>query len=228
MSENFELTLGSWFSCGWDTFKKNPKTIIAGAVILSVFYFILTLLTSFVPVVGSLIAFLCHFSVGPVLIVGWSFFCFRLVRGDSDVEVLDIFGAFSRFGASWATFILLCLIVMGGFILFVVPGIIWTLKYWMSLFAVMDKQMSPQEALRFSAKITKGHKGKLFVLFTVAILLSFLTWPFSFGLQTQSAMLIGIGFILYLVHILVITPWLGAATAAAYKSLAYKREELER
>jgi len=225
MSEISELTLGSWFSCGWSTFKKNPKTIIGGAVILSIFYFILTLINFFVPG-GSLIALLGQLSVGPVLIVGWNFLCFRLVRGDDDVEMLDIFSAFSRFGASWTTFILLWLIILGGCILFIIPGIIWSLKYGLSLFAVMDKQMSPRESIRFSGKITKGHKGKLFGVWTIAILLSFLTWPFSSGLQRQNAMLIGAGLIPYLVNILVVTPWLGATTAAAYKSLAYKKEEL--
>ena len=222
MSEVSELTLGSWLSCGWSTFKKNPKAIIGGAVILSVFYFILTLI-SFTPG-GSLIMFLGQFSVGPVLIVGWYFLCFRLVRGD-DVKMLDIFSAFSRFGASWATFILLSLIILGGCILLIVPGIIWSLKYGLSLFAVMDKQLSARESIGFSGKITKGHKGKLFGLWAMVTLLGFLAWPFSFGLQRQSGILVRVGIIPYLIHILVITPWLGATFAAAYKSLAYKKEE---
>jgi len=139
---------------------------------------------------------------------------------------LVLFPVLVHRGQPWTTFILLWLIILGGCILFIIPGIIWSLKYGLSLFAVMDKQMSPRESIRFSGKITKGHKGKLFGVWTIAILLSFLTWPFSSGLQRQNAMLIGAGLIPYLVNILVVTPWLGATTAAAYKSLAYKKEEL--
>lgn len=227
MTEAPSLELGSWFSRGWTTFKTSPKQIIGGAVILSAFYLILALV-GLVPG-GFIVRLIGLFVVGPVLRVGWCFLCLRLLRGDS-VKSLDIFGAFSCFGTAWVTWFLLFLIVFAGEILLVIPGIIWGLKYGLSLFAVMDRRLSAIESIRLSGKITKGHKGKIFGVWIVGLLLALLRLPFAFGLQyleTDSGpILLGVGIIPYLVSVFVITPWLGATLAAAYDSLAYEEESV--
>jgi len=226
MLEAPSLKLGSWFSHGWTTFKEKPKQIIGGAVILSAFYWVLRLV-GLVPG-GFLLSLLGLLVVGPVLAVGWWFLCLKLLRGDS-AKSLDIFGAFSRFGPAWVTFFLLSLIVFGGIILLIVPGIIWGLKYQLSLFAVMDEKLSAREAIRLSGKITKGHMGKLFGMYVVAFLLDFLQWPLLIGLQlleTDAGCIIAaVGIVPYLVYILVIIPWLGATLAAAYDSLVYEERK---
>jgi hypothetical protein len=70
--------------------------------------------------------------------------------------------------------ILLILIVAGGLILFIIPGIIWAIKYQFALYLVVDRKMKPIEAIKMSGKITMGHKVNLFlfcwVLLGVAIL----------------------------------------------------------
>lgn len=59
------------------------------------------------------------------------------------------------------TSILYFLIVAGGLLLLVVPGVIWALRYGFATFLVLDKKTDPVEALRESGRLTRGVKGQL-------------------------------------------------------------------
>lgn len=63
-------------------------------------------------------------------------------------------------------------IVLGGFILFIVPGIIWGIKYQFFAYLIVDKNMNPMEAIKKSGEITMGNKGKLFWLGSLLILIN--------------------------------------------------------
>jgi len=56
------------------------------------------------------------------------------------------------------------LIVLVGFILFIVPGIIWAIKYGFFRFLIIEKKMGIMEALKKSAVMTKGSKWTIFWL----------------------------------------------------------------
>jgi len=59
------------------------------------------------------------------------------------------------------------LLVMVGYILFVIPGIIWGIKYMFTPALIIDKSMNGKEAMDASAKMTDGLKWKLFFTFFV-------------------------------------------------------------
>jgi len=229
MSEISSLTLGSWLSKGWSTYKRSMNQLIGASIILSAFSLVVGL-PALVPG-GILITVVGQLVIAPALIVGWCFLCLRLVRG-VDTKTSVVFAGFSNFGAAWVTFFLFFLIVLGGFLLLVIPGIIWVLKYGLCLFAVMDKKLTASKAIQLSGRITKGHKGKLFGIYLISSLLSILMLPFSFGLQSTflgqdiGSTLIVAGFVPYLVGVFVITPWIGASFAAAYDSLALQEESI--
>jgi hypothetical protein len=61
-------------------------------------------------------------------------------------------------------------VVMVGFVLLIIPGIIWSLKYQFMPYLVLDRDMKPMDAFKESARITDGHKGRLF-LFGLFLLL---------------------------------------------------------
>lgn len=65
------------------------------------------------------------------------------------------------------------LIVFGGLILLIVPGIIWGIKYSMYMFYIIDKNMGPVEALVASGKATQGYKGQLFLMNILLGLINF-------------------------------------------------------
>jgi uncharacterized membrane protein len=54
-------------------------------------------------------------------------------------------------------------IILGGFILLVVPGIVWMIKYSFYDLIIIDTGCGPLEALSESGKLTYGHKWKLFL-----------------------------------------------------------------
>ena len=245
MGQVHSPTLRNWISRGWSTYTDKAEILAGGAVILFVFSRLLDLVR--LAPYGRLILFLAQLVFIPVMAAGWLHLCLRVIRGD-DARSRDIFRGFLRFNAAWETGLRVSLVSFLGAILFVVPGIILYLKYCLSLFAVMDsnvsaekgwnlgivlvkprameRQLSASEALRFSGRITKGHKRRLLGVFALQILLWFVTWPFSLGLyywgNGLSMVLVAVGLVPYVAYSLVIVPWLGATYAAAYDSLTFR------
>ena len=73
-----------------------------------------------------------------------------------------LFDGFDCFWRYLGTAILYLLIVLGGTLLFIVPGIIWAIKFSLAYYYVVDKGHGPIDALRSSARATDGVKWELF------------------------------------------------------------------
>lgn len=93
-------------------------------------------------------------------------------------------------------------IIAVGFILLIVPGIIWTIKYQFFAYFIVDKNMGPLEALKESARITQDHKMLLFVFAIVAM-----------ALNLAGVLVLGIG-------ILVTAPLTSLAIAYIFRKLS--------
>lgn len=82
------------------------------------------------------------------------------------------------------TNLLVLLIVMGGLILFIVPGIICSFRYTQATFIMIeDKNLDPIDALKESRRLMHGHKWNLFVFgltFIGHILLGIVTFGIYF------------------------------------------------
>lgn len=74
-------------------------------------------------------------------------------------KLFDVWDCFWRYIAAK---ILYVLIVLGGFILLIVPGIIWSIKFGLYRYFVINKGMGPVQAIKASALTTKGVKWQLF------------------------------------------------------------------
>jgi uncharacterized membrane protein len=79
-------------------------------------------------------------------------------------EVSDVWSGYPFFLNYLVGSILYGLIVLAGFILLIVPGIIWGIKYSFFGYLIIDRGMGPVEALKRSGEITKGYKWDLFLL----------------------------------------------------------------
>jgi uncharacterized membrane protein len=77
-------------------------------------------------------------------------------------------------GKLFISSLLFGLIVLGGFILLIVPGVIWSIKYSYFSYFIIEKNAGPIEALKMSAKLTDGAKSQLFVLGIILGLINFL------------------------------------------------------
>lgn len=81
------------------------------------------------------------------------------------------------------------LIIVLGYMLFIIPGVIFTFKYMFVPFVVVDEDPGIRKALKRSSQITKGVRNKLF-LYTLAM----------FGLSIVGILALGVGF--YIVTII--------------------------
>ena len=79
-------------------------------------------------------------------------------------EVADLFNDYPKLLNFVVASILYALIVGIGFILLIIPGVIFGIKYHFYSYLIVDKNMGPLEALKKSGDITKGSKWQLFLL----------------------------------------------------------------
>jgi len=72
-----------------------------------------------------------------------------------------------------AAAVLVSLAVMGGLILLVIPGIIFSLGFYFSTTIVAVEELGPVAAMKRSWRLTKGHRGDVFGLNMLLILIAF-------------------------------------------------------
>ena len=142
------------FPQAWETFKRRPWLVMG----ISLIYGISGV---FAPplALGLLLLLLA----GPIR-GGYDMAMLRLVRGDDSVSFDDLFAGFSKFRRLFFTWCLYALAVVGGTLLFIVPGIILGVSLWPAFLLVMEDELSPVEAIEGAWVLTRGHKLELFVL----------------------------------------------------------------
>jgi len=117
------------------------------------------------------------FLIAP-LYVGSALFFINVSR-KSNPQIEDLFKGFNSYGASLGSNLLVGLIVVGGIILLIIPGIIWGIQYSMVNYIIADDpNCGGNESLVRSRKMMYGHKWKMFEFMLRAIgiiLLCFLT-----------------------------------------------------
>lgn len=178
---NNQLTISNSLSQGWQYTKKNYSVLILCFLVLagistafSIFRSVPGVVTSFTGDSSSagLAALIIFALLSPLLFVAETalqnltaigFTKIQLNILDSKkTKVSDLFNANGIFWQYLATSILVGLIVIGGLLLLIVPGIIWLLKYQFAMPLVVDKKLDITESIRKSGEITQGHKGWLF------------------------------------------------------------------
>jgi len=125
---------------------------VAGATILGVLGFIY----------GILI-------VGPVD-YGVSFAYLKAARGDK-LEIKNMFEAFRNYWNVVLANLLVGAIFVVGFILLIIPGIIFACKLVFTPYLVVDRKMEVIEAVKESWRMTNGHAWKVFGMGLLAILI---------------------------------------------------------
>lgn len=114
--------------------------------------------------------------------------------------------AWPRFLEFLLTYVLYALIVAGGLILLIVPGVIWAAQFAFGIYAVVDKPLDPIAALRRSSSLTRGVKGQV-LLFGLAL----------FGINLVGALAFGLGLIITI-------PLTALASAHAYRQLEARQQ----
>ncbi len=151
---------------GWDTFKKNWQFLIAVFAIVVLAGMIPNWLHDWsrdnmpnVSFVFSIISWLIQMITGIGVIV----ISLKIVDGKKP-NISDLYTHSSLLLNYFLGSLIYGLVTIGGFILLIIPGIIWGIKYQYITYLIIDQGMSPMDAFRKSGKITQGHKTKLFWL----------------------------------------------------------------
>lgn len=156
--------------------KEKAKEQIKGKIgilfgitlIIGVISGVASLVSNFIPVVGSLI---------PAVIITPAFTLstirvYQSVCAGGTPEAKDAFSGFDDFWSAFKVNFLVGLFTFLWSLLFVIPGIIKSISYSMSMYILAEnKGKSAMECINESKQMTDGHKMELFVLG-----LSFIGW----------------------------------------------------
>lgn len=218
-------TLSGWFTTGWETYRKHFVILVSANIIQELIVLPASTrpFTSEAP--GRAVLFvLWMIFVATVLGAGWLYLCLKAVR-DENPRIGTMFSSFRRYGAVWAASMLSLLAVMGGMILLVIPGIIFATRFAFSPLAAMDKKTAGPKSLIFSSQISQGFRNKILAGGIIYLFLEIITTRLfidhvQYPEKYQNVGLWIVGAILYIVDIIIVTPWMSSSFAAAYHSLA--------
>lgn len=170
-----QFSIGDLINQAWEIFKEQWLVfyglMIGAWIVLAVLGMVMELLPEqpFFVLTGVIINIGLQFLVSAILIKGMLDITdrrkldFTSILQNPSILVNLLIGSF-----------LLSFIVIGGFILLIIPGIIWSIKYRFTPYLIVEKGMGPLEALRESGRLTQGHKWNIFVLGLVLFLVNLL------------------------------------------------------
>jgi uncharacterized membrane protein len=124
---------------------------------------------------------------------------------------MDIAVLFQGFKKNYLNIVLAHLLIFAilgiGFVLFIIPGIIFACRLAFVSFLVMDKELEPIAAIEKSWEMTRGHGWKIFGMGLLAIPIFIL------------------GLLCFLVGAFIAVIWIGAAFTAMYHALDVEGQE---
>lgn len=102
---------------------------------------------------------------------------------NAPLESTSIFDYFNKMGQLLITMILVYILIAIGFVLLIVPGIYLSVAYFMAMPLVVEKGLSPWQAMEVSRKaITKRWFSFFFLGLLLGLILLVSTIPFGLGL----------------------------------------------
>lgn len=160
----------------WALTKKHYWTIFLFAVIYIIAF---SAINAFE---GSGVIYLIVSVIISMLFSFWSKRLSIWVGREEDIKFTKIFEDNKNILKFVLTSIVFSLILVGGLILLIVPGIIWGIKYMFAPFFAIDG-MDVRESLKASANLTKDIKVKIFCLQILLFLIVFVSiLPLLLGL----------------------------------------------
>lgn len=187
---------------GWKTTKENFVFFLKILLAVALVYILSGLLQNLTKDMGLLdfLATVAFWVLHIVLDIGLVKIALKFVSNQKpDLE--DLYNHYPLFWKYLGGSILAGLIVAGGLILLIVPGIIFAIRLEFVSYLIIDKEMGPMEAIKESWRMTSGNAWRLFLMGLLLGLINIL-----------GALALGIG-------LLWTIPTTGLATAFVYKKL---------
>lgn len=163
-ASSVKLELGTIFDQAWKTFKASWLHIYAAMLIMVVSSIILQNLTKVATDNESSIAVAVVTIVSMLLSYFWQIGQMRLFIGkirDASAPLSLIWSGTDVFVKFVFAALRYALIVFGGMLLLIIPGIYLSLKYMFVLYLVADRNMNISDAFKASAMMTDGVKWQI-------------------------------------------------------------------
>jgi uncharacterized membrane protein len=200
-----EFSAASCIRFGWETFKKRPWFFIGVTLLTAVIEGIFN-----TPYRDALNAHASLYVEGGAYLISILLNAFLYMglyhlalKAHDDVEKVSWKDLWAPQHYVWyvLTSLLMFFIVTVGLLFLIVPGFILLMVFFFPFYPVIEFGLNPIEALKYSKRITQGHRMELFGFFVANIAIVIL------------------GIVCLVVGILVAMPVLGLATAHAYRTL---------
>ncbi len=196
---------------GWETFKKRPWFLIGVLVGTTAFSMLLGQIPALIdPKGASPLTFFLSIAVLAVSIAIEILLIRLALKAQDSIETMTFNDAFPPrpFWKYVGGQFMVALAVLVGLLLLIVPGIIVALALYFTQYATVDRKLWPFEAMKESARITKGHRWQLALLMLAII-----------GINILGALALVVG-------LLVTIPVSMLAVARAYRILEHKASEV--
>lgn len=165
---------------GWEKTKANFWKSVAIIFISLSIPFLMQILSALIERDSSLLSFPIYMAIivagvylSIALKIGATKLFLRIYDGENP-EIKEIFNTYGLFWRYLGQSILYSLIVVGGMILLVVPGIIFAIMYSFASIIIVDANIGIKASLKESKAITNGSKWKLLGFFIVIGLINIL------------------------------------------------------
>jgi uncharacterized membrane protein len=145
------------------------------------------------------------FALGLILQLGFIKICLKFYDNQKP-KFSEFFLQYPLFFKMFFGYILYLLIVIAGLILFIIPGIIFAIKFFFYKYFIVDEGLGPIEALKRSWRIAKGSGWNLF----------------AFILLISAVNLLGV--LAFVVGLLLTLPTTALATVFVYRKLLAQSE----
>lgn len=200
------LSISGALRQGWNTFKKHGWFLVGAFLATVLISLIVSNTIGGRSMAGELLNNIVNIGVSLFISMGWVVVALKFAK-HQEVSWKDFYNHYKLFWKFAGASVLYWLIVVGGLILLIVPGVIWALKYRMFSYLVVERNMNIMDALKESARITKGARWSLLGFLIVGCLINVL------------------GIIALGVGVAITAPIIMIATASVYRALVDQSQQ---
>ncbi|EKE25782.1 MAG: hypothetical protein ACD_5C00036G0004 [uncultured bacterium] len=167
-----KISIEEAFNFAWNVFRRNKKFLLSLTIVYVLVLIAESMLQKAVEKDSTILFLVNIFSAVVNIFIGIGLIqIFLKVSRGQESKISELFGSMRFFWKIIGGYILYGLILLVGYLLLIIPGIIWQIKYSYFAYLIIDKDMGPIQAIKESGKITYGFKWKLFFLQIVVLLI---------------------------------------------------------
>jgi uncharacterized membrane protein len=162
-----EFSIESCLRFGWETFKRRPWFFVGSGLLIALAYVIAGSISGGIdwalsgsPDQPTTIGYLVELILSTLISMGVAAFYLNAHDNPETVSLSSLWHP-RPFLKYLAVVFLLGLAIALGFILLIVPGIIFALMFIFASLIVIDREAGPIDAMKESKRITHGHKWSL-------------------------------------------------------------------